>query len=180
MSVRNKNIILTGSEGVGKTCFLDKFNIFSYQKNYPIHIDFPIVSEIRKITFKDEKSSMNTSSFIIWTCNEQETYCGLENRCYQNSNGAIVMFDVTSKLSYKEAVRLCKKLRQMFENLPIVLCGNKVDCKNREITRETAMRLRNIRPIEDMTSSPNMIRYHETSSKVSDDSIVFRYFQNDF
>ncbi|GKA36327.1 GTP-binding nuclear protein Ran-3-like protein [Tanacetum coccineum] len=43
------------------------------------------------------------------------------------------MFDVTSRLTYKKVNTWYRHLRRFCEDIPIVLCGNKVDVKNRQV-----------------------------------------------
>jgi hypothetical protein len=46
---------------------------------------------------------------------------------------AIIMFDVTARVTYKSVPHWYKDLVRVCENIPIVLCGNKVDCKDRKV-----------------------------------------------
>ncbi|EEC80918.1 hypothetical protein OsI_23595 [Oryza sativa Indica Group] len=43
------------------------------------------------------------------------------------------MFDVTSRLTYKNVPTWHKDICRVCDNIPIVLCGNKVDMKNRQV-----------------------------------------------
>jgi len=43
------------------------------------------------------------------------------------------MFDVTSRITYKNVPNWHRDLERVCENIPIVLCGNKVDVKVRVI-----------------------------------------------
>ena len=43
------------------------------------------------------------------------------------------MFDVTSRLTYKNVPTWHRDLTRVCQNIPIVLCGNKVDVKNRQV-----------------------------------------------
>ncbi|KAM1200795.1 hypothetical protein ACFX2I_017026 [Malus domestica] len=43
------------------------------------------------------------------------------------------MFDVTARLTYKNVPTWHRDLCRVCENIPIVLCGNKVDVKNRQV-----------------------------------------------
>jgi GTP-binding nuclear protein Ran len=43
------------------------------------------------------------------------------------------MFDVTSRITYKNVPTWHKDLVRVCENIPIVLCGNKVDIKDRKV-----------------------------------------------
>ena len=57
---------------------------------------------------------MNTLIFILGQC-------------------AIIMFDVTSRVTYKNVPNWHRDLVRVCENIPIVLCGNKVDIKDRKV-----------------------------------------------
>ncbi len=43
------------------------------------------------------------------------------------------MFDVTARVTYKSVPHWYKDLIRVCELIPIVLCGNKVDCKDRKV-----------------------------------------------
>ena len=48
-------------------------------------------------------------------------------------HAAIIMFDVTSRVTYKNVPNWHRDLVRICENIPIVLCGNKVDIKDRKV-----------------------------------------------
>lgn len=48
-------------------------------------------------------------------------------------NAAIIMFDVTARVTYKNVPNWHRDLVRVCENIPIVLCGNKVDAKDRKV-----------------------------------------------
>lgn len=52
-------------------------------------------------------------------------------------NAAIIMFDVTSRMTYKNVPQWHRDLVRVCENIPIVLCGNKVDIKDRKVKAKT-------------------------------------------
>lgn len=43
------------------------------------------------------------------------------------------MFDVTSRITYKNVPNWHRDLVRVCENIPIVLCGNKIDVKDRKV-----------------------------------------------
>jgi len=43
------------------------------------------------------------------------------------------MFDVTSRITYQNVPNWHRDLERVCENIPIVLCGNKVDIKERKV-----------------------------------------------
>lgn len=57
----------------------------------------------------------------------------------QNISGqcAIIMFDVTARVTYKNVPNWHRDLVRVCENIPIVLCGNKVDVKDRKVKAKT-------------------------------------------
>merc|ERR1711971_139189 len=58
---------------------------------------------------------------------------GLRDGYYIHGQCAIIMFDVTSRLTYKSVPTWHRDLVRVCEDIPIVLCGNKVDMKDRQI-----------------------------------------------
>ena len=46
---------------------------------------------------------------------------------------AVIMFDVTARVTYKNVPNWHRDLIRVCENIPIVLCGNKVDIKDRKV-----------------------------------------------
>ena len=71
--------------------------------------------------------------FYCWDTAGQEKFGGLRDGYYIHGNCAIIMFDVTSRLTYKNVPTWHRDLVRVCENVPIVLCGNKVDVKNRQV-----------------------------------------------
>lgn len=53
--------------------------------------------------------------------------------CVPPAQCAIIMFDVTSRVTYKNVPNWHRDLVRVCENIPIVLCGNKVDIKDRKV-----------------------------------------------
>lgn len=47
------------------------------------------------------------------------------------------MFDVASRITYKNVPNWHRDLVRVCENIPIVLCGNKVDIKERKVKAKT-------------------------------------------
>jgi hypothetical protein len=92
--------------------------------------------------------------FDVWDTAGQEKFGGLRDGYYINGQCGIIMFDVTSRITYKNVPNWHRKLEAMrqadmmltcylgdlvrvCENIPIVLCGNKVDVKERKVKAKT-------------------------------------------
>jgi len=71
--------------------------------------------------------------FNCWDTAGQEKFGGLRDGYYINGHAAIIMFDVTSRNSYKNVPIWHRDLTRVCESIPIVLCGNKVDVKDRKV-----------------------------------------------
>ena len=71
--------------------------------------------------------------FNVWDTAGQEKYAGLRDGYYIQANCAIIMFDVTSRITYKNVPNWHRDLVRVCENIPIVLVGNKVDVKDRKV-----------------------------------------------
>ena len=70
--------------------------------------------------------------FNVWDTAGQEKFGGLRDGYYIQGQCGIIMFDVTSKITYKNVPNWHRDLERVCENIPIVLCGNKVDVKVRQ------------------------------------------------
>ena len=66
---------------------------------------------------------------------------GLRDGYYIGGQAAIIMFDVTARVTYKSVPHWHKDLTRVCDNIPIVLCGNKIDCKDRKVHLTLTRRL---------------------------------------
>ncbi|KAF3441174.1 hypothetical protein FNV43_RR15086 [Rhamnella rubrinervis] len=78
------------------------------------------------------------------------TNCGRSGSTAGARLCAIIMFDVTACLTYKNVPTWHRDLCRVCENMPIVLCGNKVDVKNRQVNAKqvTFQRKKNLQYYE--------------------------------
>jgi GTP-binding nuclear protein Ran len=86
--------------------------------------------DIRPLVFHTTKGPVE---LIMWDCAGQTDYAGLGDGYWSESDAAILMFDVTSLVTYLQIPALHRALDKRIPNLPIVLCGNKVDCTDRQV-----------------------------------------------
>ena len=71
--------------------------------------------------------------FNVWDTAGQEKFGGLRDGYYIQGQCAIIMFDVTSRITYKNVPIWHRDMVRVCENIPIVLVGNKVDVKERKV-----------------------------------------------
>ncbi|KAL9680254.1 hypothetical protein QQ045_018132 [Rhodiola kirilowii] len=71
--------------------------------------------------------------FYCWDTADQQRFRCLRDGYYINGDCAIIMFDVTARLTYQNVLTWYRDLCRVCGNIPIVLCGNKVDASNRQV-----------------------------------------------
>jgi len=71
--------------------------------------------------------------FKVWDTAGQEKFGGLRDGYYIQGQCAIIMFDVTSRMTYKNVPNWHRDIVRVCENIPMVICGNKVDVKDRKV-----------------------------------------------
>ncbi|XP_074652132.1 GTP-binding nuclear protein Ran-like isoform X1 [Tubulanus polymorphus] len=86
--------------------------------------------EVHPLVFNTSRGCIK---FNVWDTAGQEKFGGLRDGYYIQGQCAIIMFDVTSRVTYKNVPNWHRDLVRVCENIPIVLCGNKVDIKERKV-----------------------------------------------
>ena len=96
--------------------------------------------EVHPLSFS---TNFGTICFNVWDTAGQEKFGGLRDGYYIQGQCGIIMFDVTSRITYKNVPNWHRDLERVCENIPIVLCGNKVDVKVRvsEFSRNEALQI---------------------------------------
>jgi len=117
---------LVGDGGVGKTTYIKRHKDGEFRKSY-----IPTIGvEVHKLNFA---SNRGTICFNVWDTAGQEKFGGLRDGYYIDSHCAMIMFDVTSRQSYKNVPNWHSDLVRVCDQIPIVLVGNKVDVMERAV-----------------------------------------------
>lgn len=120
-------IALVGDGGVGKTTFLRRLRTGDFEKKYVATLGV----EVYPLSFQTNYGKVK---FNVWDTAGQERFGGLREGYYITSDGCIVMFDVTNMLSYRNVKMWYECVTKMCGNdIPTVLCGNKVDIRDRQV-----------------------------------------------
>jgi GTP-binding nuclear protein Ran len=119
-------LVLVGDGGVGKTTFVKRHKTGEFEKKYVATVG----AEVHPMDFTTNRGKI---LFNVWDTAGQEKYAGLRDGYYIQANCAIIMFDVTSRITYKNVPNWHRDLVRVCENIPIVLVGNKVDVKDRKV-----------------------------------------------
>lgn len=140
------NITIAGTGGVGKTTFIRRHTTGDFSKIY----DATFESTEYKLQFHTNHGDVIFNILDTPGQNYQFEW----NR---NIDAAIVMFDITSQFSYKNAAKIMGNLRLTYgEDFPVVLCGNKIDCE-----RDAKVEFSSITLHDD----EKCIAYHNVSAK---------------
>lgn len=118
--------VLVGDGGTGKTTFVKRHMTGEFEKRYVATLGV----EVHPLVFHTNRGPIR---FNVWDTAGQEKFGGLRDGYYIQGQCAIVMFDVTSRVTYKNVPNWHRDLIRVCENIPIVLCGNKVDIKDRKV-----------------------------------------------
>lgn len=123
-------LILLGDSGVGKTTAVLKYIGEKTQDLTPtIGAGY-----YRAKVEVDEKQHFVT----IWDTAGQEMYRSLVPQYMRGAHAAVLMFDVTSEATYNGLDEWIQFLRSRDFESPIILFGNKIDIKKREIQSSDA------------------------------------------
>jgi len=123
-------LVLVGDGGTGKTTFVKRHLTGEFEKKYIATLGV----EVHPLGFQTNYGEIK---FDVWDTAGQEKFGGLRDGYYINGQCGIIMFDVTSRITYKNVPNWHRDLVRVCENVPIVLCGNKVDVKERKVKAKT-------------------------------------------
>lgn len=111
----------------GKTTFVKRHLTGEFEKRYVATLGV----EVHPLEFQTSRGAI---VFNVWDTAGQEKFGGLRDGYYIQGQCAIIMFDVTSRMTYKSVPNWHRDLVRVCENIPIVLVGNKIDVKDRKVT----------------------------------------------
>jgi len=123
-------LVLVGDGGTGKTTFVKRHLTGEFEKKYVANLGV----EVHPLLFYTNRGPIK---FNVWDTAGQEKFGGLRDGYYIQGQCAIIMFDVTSRVTYKNVPNWHRDLVRVCDNIPIVLCGNKVDVKDRKVKAKT-------------------------------------------
>eukprot|EP01127_Copromyxa_protea_P006871 TRINITY_DN16814_c0_g1_i1.p1 TRINITY_DN16814_c0_g1~~TRINITY_DN16814_c0_g1_i1.p1 ORF type:complete len:214 (+),score=62.66 TRINITY_DN16814_c0_g1_i1:54-695(+) len=119
-------LLLVGDGGTGKTTFVKRHRTGEFEKKYIATMGV----EVHPLAFTTNYGKI---IFKVWDTAGQEKFGGLRDGYYIQGQCAVIMFDVTSRLTYKNVPNWHRDVVRVCENIPIVICGNKVDIKDRKV-----------------------------------------------
>jgi len=126
-------LILLGSAAVGKTTlvnqFLKKEKIIDYRPTLGISISS---QQYHVQGFKDD-----IIKFLIYDLAGQSFFKRVRRDYYKGANCAFIVYDVTRRETFDEAVDFwLKDAQKELGNIPFVLVGNKIDMEDERVVRK--------------------------------------------
>jgi len=140
-------LVLVGDGGTGKTTFVKRHLTGEFEKKYVATLGV----DVHPLGFNTTHGDV---IFDVWDTAGQEKFGGLRDGYYIQGKCAIIMFDVTARVTYKNVPNWHRDLVRVCETIPIVLCGNKVDLKDRAV-----------KPKQITFHRKKNIQYYEISAK---------------
>jgi GTP-binding nuclear protein Ran len=119
-------LVLVGDGGVGKTTFVKRHISGEFEKKYVATVG----AEVHPMEFTTTRGKI---LFNVWDTAGQERFSGLRDGYYIQAHCGIIMFDVTSRITYKNVPNWHRDLTRVCENIPLVLVGNKCDINDRKV-----------------------------------------------
>ena len=133
VSVTRHKIIFVGDAGVGKTTIISRIMDNPFSESYEPSIGVDFMSKNIKFHGQNIKLQM-------WDTAGQEKYKGLIPSYVRNSSVVFLVYDISSKMSFDNIPKWINFIKTI-ENTTLVLCGNKIDLSNREVTKEEGTNL---------------------------------------
>lgn len=129
-------LIIIGESRVGKTSLLYQYtqNRFSNQYLSTVGIEYLV---------KEEKINNRHVRVKIWDTAGQEQYKSITKSFYKNSDGIIIVYDVSDRKSFEmvqDWVQSINEYTDSSKTIPVVLVGNKIDL-NKEVSTDEGKKL---------------------------------------
>jgi small GTP-binding protein len=146
-------LVLLGDAGVGKTAIAVQFVKGQFNEFSESTIGASFMNQT--VTLPDD----TLIKFQIWDTAGQERFHSLAPMYYRGAQAAIVVYDITSKMSFDKAKEWVKELQQQGDpNIVVAFVGNKLDMENK----------RNVPSSEAQTyCDENKLFHMETSAKTA-------------
>lgn len=118
--------ILIGDGATGKTTFVKRHLNGEFERKYVATVGV----EVHPLTFYTNRGPIK---FNVWDTAGQEKFGGLRDGYYVNGQCGILVFDLTSRVTYNNIPNWYRDLKRVCPLIPIVIVGNKVDVKERKV-----------------------------------------------
>jgi GTP-binding nuclear protein Ran len=119
-------LIVVGDGNVGKTTFIKRHLTGEFDKRY-----IPTMGvEVHPMGFHTSEGKVLLN---IWDCAGDVRFQGLRESYYIGADAAVIFFDIHEQSSYKSVEKWYNLIKHAAGDIPIVICGNKVDKQGRKV-----------------------------------------------
>ncbi|KAM5573004.1 ras-related protein RABB1b-like [Rosa sericea] len=121
--------IIIGDTGVGKSCLLLNFTDKRFRPEHDVTIGVEFGT--RMVTIEGKPIKLN-----IWDTAGQEAFRSITISFYRGAAGALLVFDVTRRETFRNLTKWLEDTRQHANrNITIMLIGNKCDLAHKRVVR---------------------------------------------
>ena len=129
-------LALLGDGAVGKTSIINRFMNLEFREEFISTIGWD------KMTTKVKLENGEEMKLSIWDTAGQERFHASAFKVVRKSQGIALVFDLTQKKTFDGIANWLEVIKDNFNNVSIVLLGNKCDCKEkREVTEEDTKKM---------------------------------------
>ena len=135
MQTYNLKIIVIGDIAVGKTSLIRRYIDNTFSDDYKASISCE--NKNKKVDIDGE----TVADMQIWDTAGEEKFMSITRQYYNNSHGALVIYDLTNKDSFIKMSKWIKDLKDNApENITIMIVGNKSDLPNKKVNLESELK----------------------------------------
>ena len=143
-------ISMLGDTGVGKTSIINRFLDLGFSLQIASNIG--VEKHYKEMKMKDGKKM----KVILWDTAGQERFHAIATNTIKTCQGIVLSFDLTKKITFEKIPDWIKEIKDINNQIPIILFGNKCDMiDNREVEEEDGQAL----------AKEYNLKYFETSAK---------------
>jgi Ras-related protein Rab-11A len=117
-------LILVGDSGVGKTNLLSQYACNEFHSSSTPTIGAEFATQTQRIDGKTVEAQ-------IWDTAGQERYRAITTAYYRGAAGAILVYDITTRVTFQSVPRWVDDLRANVDDIVIIIVGNKTDLVDR-------------------------------------------------
>jgi small GTP-binding protein len=134
-----RKICMIGAGGSGKTAIVNRFLTQKFSEQYIVTIGSQFA--VKTVAVPNSHGDTVRVKLLVWDLAGQERFDFIRTSYYKGSKGALLVFDVTRKSTWKELPRWLEEIDSALgQRVPIVLLANKVDLVDeRVITKEDGL-----------------------------------------
>ena len=96
--IKQRKVVIIGDTNVGKTSILNRYVHNTFQPNMPATCNSVFKSKEVVVNGDGDKVKLN-----IWDTAGQERYDALSKIYYKNAEAALIVYDITEKLTFEKA-----------------------------------------------------------------------------